>query len=296
MRVGVRPLEPFPDPRSLLDYMRGDRGKPKAKNDVLKALLACRSDDHDVVDIILALALWPGLDRVYIQLCRGFPGNPEAVAGELIGAFAAACRKADLARINKVAATLTMNARRDATSTLCANKSFARDLDPEIDRHAGPDDVCNGDAEAGFIDRDDLWLQEQLVRDYGQDGALLYYVAVEGQTQKEASERLGLTHDATRKRHARTVQRIRKEPPDYLRPRVPVRAPDWHLSVEEAGKAGAATDDDDDNARGGARSASGAVPALGAAGSAQDRRRIQDRGGRGNDRRRNARRDLPPRR
>ena len=52
MRLRVRPLEPFPDPRSLLDYMRGAAGTPEAKNEVLRALLGLRRHDGDLAEML----------------------------------------------------------------------------------------------------------------------------------------------------------------------------------------------------------------------------------------------------
>ena len=296
MCTGCRPLEPFQDSRRLLEYLRGVEGTAEGKNHVLHALLRCRRPDSDVADVILTLALWPALDRFYRQLCAGFRGDPDGVAGEMIGAFAKACRSADPDRISAVAATLTMNAGRDAKRSLLMNKGFASLLEPDIE------ELCEaqrplGGCPAEMDDGDDgSRLKERLERDFGEDAGLVFDVAVHGLTQREAAARQGLSHDAGRKRYQRTTTRIREQRPDYLRPRVPVRSPDWHLSVEGTGAAGAMTDDDNAGTRGRTRAAPGAVSPVGTPRDPADRRRVPDRTRRSDNGRRNSRRGVPPRR
>jgi len=296
MRAGCRPLEPFPDPRRLLDYLRGPVGTAESKNRVLHALLRCRHEDNDVADIILTLALWPALDGIYRRLNSGFSGDAAAVAGELIGAFGAACRSADPDRITTVAATLTMNARRDATRSLVNQKALSSCLNLEMvhDNTVAEDaDAFSADDREGAAEREII---ERLRRDFGKDADLLIDVVVDGWTQREAAERRGLSHDAGRKRYQRTIARLRKQPPDYLRPRVPSHTPDWHLTVEGPGAAGATTEDTNADVERQTPEASGTVPAVGAARGPADRRRVSDRTRCPNDRRRNSRRGVPPRR
>lgn len=296
MRIVVRPLEPFPDPRTLLDYLRGPDGTVEGKNRVLEALLRLRRDDGDVADVLLTLALWPALDRIYRGLRVGFPGDPIDVAGELAGAFAQACRKADPAKVGRVAATLTKNAQRDATRSLVKRKTFASQLGPEIERLAAAGDGAGVDDLGATDDDDGAWLRRRLAEEFGADGELVYDVAVLDLTQREAAARYGLPYDVTRKRHQRTTKRIRDRRPEYLRPRVPSRPAGWHLTGEGAGEAGVTADDDHEGIRGRARTASGAVSSVGTARDPADRRRIPDRARRGDHRRRDPRRGLPPRR
>ena len=283
LRAGQRALQPLGSPQVLLTYMHGLHGTSEAKNHVLRALLPRRAEDRSVCCVLLTLALWPGLDNAFSRLRAGFRGDPQAVCDELISAFNIAMLKSDPDKGCKWAATLVRNAKRDATTALTKNKSFAAHLDAEIEERT--EDAVGNDVGDGSVLDDQVGkeLRRLLERDFGAGGALVYDVAVYGLSQRQAGNALGLNHGTARKRHTRTIERIRDERPDYLTPRVPLRAPDWHLSSEGTRQSGVAEDEADAGRQEPPGKASWAVPSLGTPGNPPDRRRVPARGRRGDN-------------
>ncbi|WP_146204998.1 hypothetical protein [Meridianimarinicoccus roseus] len=261
----------------MFDYLRGPNGTPAAKNRILRSVMACRKSYPETAGVLLTLALWPALENGYRKLCRGFPGDPDGVAAELLGAFCKTAMEADLQKVHVVAATLTRNAKRDATVALLAQKHSVASLDPKIEGHAdsfdGPSAVKPGSSE--MTDAGEL--RDLLLRDFGSDGALAFDVIVNNVSQRDAARRRAESYDVTRKRYQRTVKRIREQRPDYLVPRVPMRAPDWHLSQDGTGQAGAKGDTAIDGTQGSTRTSAGVLPGVGTSRHIADRRRVPDR-------------------
>ena len=295
MCAGCRALEPFAEPRGLLDYLRGRGGTQSAKNNVLHALLVCREKDAEVASSLLTLALWPGLDHVCWRLRRAFCGDADALADELIGAFGDVVSGSDPARVNSVAATLIRNAERDAKRELAEQRTLASQVDPESETRlaglADPAEICVLER----IDDTGAWLRAMIEQDFGADARMVYDVAVNEETQRDAARRLGLPYHTVRKRHERAVDRIRRARPDYLAPRIPMRAPDWRITGGDAGPAGIPPDDANGAQRASHQASAEAAPAIGDARKSADRRRVPGRRCAGGNKRANEGRS-PPRR
>ena len=189
------------DPAHLLGFLHTHDGDPARKNAILRALLgeAVAGGFADLAVEVLVLALWPGLDAIRGRLTRFVGGDTSWLDAELLGGVAVAIRSADPTKVRKVAATLLRNVERDLRRTMMSEVDMAAvTTDADLTEIVVAPDV------------DDI---ARLARDVtcalGDDGALVVAVVLEGLTQKEAADLLGLTHDAARKRCQRTLKRLR---------------------------------------------------------------------------------------
>ena len=210
-------LRPFPDPQTLLDHLHGDGGNPDQKNRVLATLVTVAQGSgpsHDCATVLLWLALWPGLDALYRRLLRHFSSNPEDLFSEITDRLTTGIDRLDLHRVRRIAATLIRNVERDIRRALRARWTEAalRDEMPA-------DEVLAGDQQAhvsssGFlpfvdVDAEAAFIGALLEKWIGNDAQLVVAVAITGETQNEAALRLGISHDAARKRYQRAIRRLR---------------------------------------------------------------------------------------
>lgn len=209
-------LARFADPGAVLDFLHRRDADPDDKNRILAILVSAsqRGDGKDAATTMVWLALWPGLDALYRRLWRHFRRDPAELVSEVAGRFAMEVHRADLGRIHRVAATLLANVERDIRDGLrrgWAEAALRREM-PEPD-DLGPDarppsaffDIPPGidaDAEADVIGR----VLTSLV---GGDAGIVIAVVVMGEGQSEIADRLGLSHDAVRKRYQRALHRLR---------------------------------------------------------------------------------------
>ncbi len=192
-------LAMFPDIPALLEHQHARAGDPEPKNRTLRALVAAAQGDDphaETAQVLVLLALWPGLDALYGQLRRYVPRDPDWLGSELSARMTEAIARIDLDRVDRVAATLLMNVRRDILRDL--KRCWARDEVPLPDDLQAPEPVPSCDTALGHL--------RQLI---GEDAALVVAVVVMGFSQREAAQALGLSHDATRKRYQRALERLR---------------------------------------------------------------------------------------
>lgn len=203
----------FGDVAGLLDHMHHLGGDPEPRNDILTALTREAQDKGapaDVAITLILLALWPGLDAVRGRLHRHFR-SPAELASEIVARGVLNIRCMDLARVNRVAATLVRNVERDMLRELQRRSregAGARTVEAILDAEdgaplfgqPGPDHDTARRALAAHL--------RSLI---GADADLVMSVAVDGFTQREAAERLGITHDAARKRYRRALDRLRTD-------------------------------------------------------------------------------------
>lgn len=238
MRTRRRALRRFADAGALLAYLNdagGDSDEKDEKDRIYAALLeAARARGPDA-ELALALALvwlglWPGLDAIYRRRLRDFIKKPEELVSEIGARFTAVVHGADLGRINRVAATLILNVERDVFEGLkrkwadeARRAALPReDEDDEDDEDTGDRrdartspllrtrDVSElGQPPRLDPDEDVRALRELLAGIVGDDADLVIGAAVYGESQREVGERLGLSHDAARKRFQRAMDRIR---------------------------------------------------------------------------------------
>lgn len=192
----------FRDPGQLLGWLHARGGHPEAKNAVLARLLDKACGDaagNELAVKLLVLALWPGLCTIRHRLRPFSPtGTLEA---DLVTHLTIGIRSAKPERIGRVAATLLRNLERDLR---CA---YLRDADVRIPTTGseGIDAVPAEDEQ----DRPEV-IAAAAAAVLGEDGVLLTAVHIGGLTQKEAGERLGISHAAARKRCQRALRRLKE--------------------------------------------------------------------------------------
>ena len=122
--------------------------------------------------------------------------------------MACAIRRLDLSRVDRIAATLLMNLERDLRRRLVGEAKVAAGplpVEELVDGlGASPLFTCGSEAAGRALLARDVQLC------LGDDADLVLRVAVDGETQAEAADALGITHDAARKRYQRALARLRE--------------------------------------------------------------------------------------
>lgn len=206
-------LARFADTTVLLDHQRRDGSKPEAKDDVLRALVAAAQDmtaEAQTAQTVLLLALWPGLDAVRARLSRFCCGNVDELAGDILARAIEAAARMDLARVNRVAATLLRNIERDLKRSMRSERlRSASSISIGGCDENDADTVLIAEERGAEIALDARRLPQRLQRLIGTDAGLVMAVAIEGFTQAEVGAMLGIGSDATRKRYQRAIVRLR---------------------------------------------------------------------------------------
>jgi hypothetical protein len=222
-------LEPFEDPSALIDFLTSKDGDLDQKDQIYAALVMTtqrQGDGSELASTLLWLGLWPALDATYRRLLRRyFHEDPEALVSEIGARFTQVIHNANLNRINRVAATLSLNVQRDILDALkrqWADEALSAPLpsdeyEENEEPHprggdlklARPHLQTRGVSELGLPPRLDVEKEIQALRaliaelmgdDDDADTAtdLVIGVAVFDENQRELSERLGISHDAAR--------------------------------------------------------------------------------------------------
>lgn len=207
-------LAPFSEPGRVIAYLHRHEGDLDAKDRLLGLLvrLAQRREHRDLATTLLWLGLWPGLDAVYRRRLKHFR-DPAELVSELAGAFTALVERLNLATVKRVAATLVRSTERDVLAARKRCWAEAERLQGDLGEVAGevalePDSVLG--LPRASSDEDELnTLREWLRAAVGDDAELLVAVLVSEESQREAGARLGLSHDAARKRFQRALSRVR---------------------------------------------------------------------------------------
>lgn len=207
-------LRRFESPSGLVFYLTspgGDLGEKDRVYSALVAVVQSRVDRAEVATAILWLGLWPALDAIYRRKLRFFNRSPDELVSALCEHFAAAIGSADLARIRRLAATLTMNTERRLVDDLKRRwKAEARHADlPDDDRLARQREVTPEFLGACSEPQETAELRARLILIVGPRDVDLVLAVSQGESQRAAAERLGLTHDVARKRYQRALDRIR---------------------------------------------------------------------------------------
>lgn len=195
----------FLDPAHLLGWLHDPRGGPEAKNRALGVLLGLSGRNErgsDLSQALLTLALWPGLSTVRRRLQPIGPADIQTLDADVVGELSLAIREARVDRITRVAATLLRNVERDLRRHYVREVRIAR-------TGADVDDVAH------LLIAPTPGRPETLVRALraamGNDGVLLAAVHIAGFSQKEAAARLGISHEAARKRHQRSLSSLKQK-------------------------------------------------------------------------------------
>lgn len=223
-------LVAFDEPMKLLAHLTSKAGDLDEKDRILGSLvtLVQQRQHHELASSLLWLGLWPGLDAVYRRRLRHFRDQPDELVSELAHVFTALVERLDLAAVRRVAATLVRSTERDVMSRrkrCWAEANHGLESEPEEPLRDLEGDVLSSSwfdkaslecwAAQGnelpslSFDADVAALRKLLQPTIGADADLLLAVVALGETQREAGERLGLTHEAARKRYQRALGRLR---------------------------------------------------------------------------------------
>lgn len=223
MKSRFRALDAFSDPGAVVSYLHGDDALD-AKDALLGELvIAAQSAPYQqLATTLLLLGLWPGLDAVYNRRLKHFRTSPDELVSLLSEAFTALVARLDLRVVRRVAATLVMSTERDLMASRRRDwkEESKRAGDAELERLLAERLAHEGhlaeaaEATLGRPPACDLAeclsaLRGRLEPIVGKDAELLIGVLVLEETQAEAGERLGLSHEAARKRFQRAMARIR---------------------------------------------------------------------------------------
>jgi DNA-directed RNA polymerase specialized sigma24 family protein len=224
-------LAAFDEPKKLIAHLTSRSGDLDEKDRVLGALvtLVQRREHHELAAALLWLGLWPGLDAVYRRRLRHFLDQPDELVAELAEAFTALVERLDLDAVHRVAATLVRSTERDVMDRRKRRWAEAhrdlegepneplRDLEGDIFGASWFDKASlqrwaasGGEFPRLSFDEDVAVLRAWLEPIVGADAELLLAVLVLDETQREAGHRLGLSHEAARKRFQRALTRLRE--------------------------------------------------------------------------------------
>lgn len=207
IRTFHQALNRFADPTAILDHLHSGSAPSDQKNLILRELVeAAKANTRagDCALTLMLLALWPGLDGVFRRSLGRRLGHADEIASEILARATQAIRELDLNRVNWVAATILQNVERDVLRA--HNRETSRQLvqdefDPDL--HGGI---------ADFVDPDlsPERLLAELTSLIGVDAELVLRVVIDGYTQAEAGQQLGLSEPAARKRFQRALKRLRE--------------------------------------------------------------------------------------
>ena len=153
----------------------------------------------------MLLALWPGLDGVFRRSRARRLGQTDEIASEILARATAAIRDLDLTGVNWIAATILKNVERDVLRA--HNREASRQsIQDEFDA-----DLHGGIFMAGDPEMEPGKLLAELTRLIGVDADLVLRVVIDGYTQAEAGQQLGLSEPAARKRFQRALTRLRDQ-------------------------------------------------------------------------------------
>lgn len=213
-------LERFADARALLAFV-ADRDNDLDQVDAIYAALvrcAHAKDEHAAVaSTLVFLGLWPGLDAIYRRRLRRAREDPAAIASDISAALTDAIHAADLRRLRRVAATLVRNVERRISDASVrererqARRTELADDAPAVDADRAARDISDLGVPAGLsTDAEVDALGRVLAELIGADASIVIAVSIRGESQREIAARLGLSHDAARKRFQRALRRLRE--------------------------------------------------------------------------------------
>lgn len=217
-------FERFAEPGAVVAYLTsklGDRDEKDALLGVL-ATLVQQGEQKELAAPMLWLGLWPGLDAIHRRRTRHFLHAPDELASEIADALTHEIAELDLACVVRVAATLVRSTERRVLEGRAREWTETNTVTPmgEISaiRDPSPADRISrlGLPPTLNVDEDLVHLRAWLEPAVGEDTELVLAVLVLEETQREAGVRLGISHDAARKRFQRAFARVRQHAADSL--------------------------------------------------------------------------------
>lgn len=210
MRQAYPELAQFPTIAAVMEHQHSATMDAAARFGVIRVLVAASQSDQafrSTAQIMVILALWPGLDAVYWRLWRGFPDSRCDLAADISARLGEAIVTLDLDCVSSVTATILRNLERDVRRDLIRARLTSGAVlpisDPAIEAQASLLS-WQGNPEARLLD-------DRLLDLGPQDAHLLKRVFLLGETQEEAGRALRLSPSAARKRFQRALQKLRSD-------------------------------------------------------------------------------------
>ena len=214
-------LARFEGPAGLMEYLatKTDRTEDhEQKNAIYAALVRAvqaRGACAELASALLWCGLWPALDGIYRHRLRHFKAEPEELVAAVSAAFTSLVGRMDLGRVQRIAATLVLSTDRDLMEARRREWAEHEHRDARREEDAPePRTPPLRDSDLGLpvglsFDGELRALRAWLLPIGGADTDLLLAVLVLDENQREAAERVGLTHEGARKRFQRALERLR---------------------------------------------------------------------------------------
>lgn len=210
MRQAYPELAQFPSIAAVMEHQHSATTDGAMRFGVIRVLVASAQAEQafrSIAQIMVIVAMWPGLDAVRWRLWRGFPDARMDLAAEVMARLGEAIVTLDLKRVSSVTATLLRNLERDIRRDLIRTRLTSGAVlpigDPAIEAQATMLSRL-GNPEARLLD-------DRLVDLRPHDAQLLKRVYILGETQEEAGRALGLGAAAARKRFQRALRKLRSD-------------------------------------------------------------------------------------
>lgn len=215
--------ERFDRPADIPSWFADESRCRDTKDRVYKTLLrlARSGPPHATIAwLLLLLGMWPSLERLLRAVSADDRWNDPI--GDVLDAFTSLVDSLSLSTVNRVAAALSRGTRRELLATrgrharLSARSLAVPDEDgasifPEALSTFSPYDREERSfvANEGANDDEELeTIRAELKQVVGDDADLVIGAAIYGENQRVLGERLGISHEAARKRYQRTLKRL----------------------------------------------------------------------------------------
>lgn len=229
MRQQFPGLKQFSSIAAVMEHQRATTVPPDMRYQTIRILVTAAQADapsSSVAQMMVVVALWPGLDAVLGRLARGFPAERDVLPSEILARLSEGIAALNLAAVTAVTATLIRNVERDIRRGLIANEKRARSArcidDPEIEAAATR---C-----AASTSNDGIDVGEYLAMLPPADAALLKRIFCFGQSREQAGKAMGLTKPAACKRVQRAIHRLHTIAEIKSPHPVPLGPPVWPLT------------------------------------------------------------------
>lgn len=208
MRQDCPEIAPFQSIASVLEHQHGPSTDAVKRFGLIRDLVTAAQSAqpyHSTAQVMVIVALWPGLDAVFWQLWRAFPGARDDLSGEIVAQIGVAILSIDLERVTAVTGTLLRNLKRD----ICRDLIGARLLAEESRQFDNPAVEAKATLLAWQNTVEVQSIDDHLANLAPRDVQLLKRMFLIGETQEEAGRALGLNPDAARKRYQRALEKLR---------------------------------------------------------------------------------------
>ena len=206
IRRSCKPLAPYGDPAAVLDVLHRGNVPSERKNELLTNLVVASQAQGATADAaltVMLLALWPALDAVRRRSLSRRLGTVDDITSEVLARSTAAIRDLDLQLVTWIAATIQRNIERDMIRVRKREVQWVCEISK---KYRATREASVSDAPAAGSK---VLLRRDLVALIGADAALVIRVAIDGFTQADAAEELGIPLEAARKRYQRAMKRLR---------------------------------------------------------------------------------------